>query len=297
MACYRPIVAFKPCDGGPVIFSEKKDHVQIELPCGKCIGCRIRKREEWAVRIYAEAQMHEKKIFATITYDEEHIPRDYGLNYADIQRLNKRLRKKFGPFRFFVAGEYGDQFGRPHYHAIYFGLRPDDLRKCNSLYSRFDLYESTEFDKCWARGKVAIGEVTYQSARYCATYTTKRITGEIADEHYERVSPLTGEIRRVPTEFAKMSLKPGLGQTWLEKYWPEVYQAGHGAVIIDGKKKVIPRFFDKKLDSIAPMVLEGVQFDRYQEAMKYGGNNTPERLAVREECAHARHRFQQETKL
>lgn len=294
MPCYRPIVAFKPVDGGPVIFSEKKDHQQIELPCGKCIGCRIRKREEWAVRIYAESKMHGVNWFATMTYDDVHIPRDYGLNYADVQQLNKNLRKKFGAFRFFVAGEYGDKFGRPHYHAIYFGLDLPDVRKCNSVYADHDLYQSEQFESSWGKGQCIFGAVTYESARYCATYTTKRVTGEIADEHYERYSPLTGEITRVPAEFAKMSLKPGLGVSWLEKYWPDLYLTGHNAVVINGSKKTIPRYFDKQLDRIAPMVLEGVRYDRYKEAMKCSENNTAERLEVRERVAHAMHKFQKE---
>jgi len=111
--CYRPVVAFQPSDGGPVIFTEKKDHRQIILPCGGCIGCRIRKREEWATRIYCEAKMHKENYFVTLTYDDTHLPVDCGLNYRDIELFHKRLRKAVGPFRFFVTGEYGEQNKRP----------------------------------------------------------------------------------------------------------------------------------------------------------------------------------------
>ena len=193
MPCYRPVTAFKPLEGGPIFFSEKKNCVEIKISCGQCIGCRIRKREEWAVRIYAESKMHKRNSFVTFTYDEEHVPDDYSLKYRDMQMLHKRMRKKWGPFRFFCAGEYGDQFGRPHYHAIYFGLDFDDKLKSNSVYAGTDVYESEELNGCWGKGRCVIGEVTYESSRYCAVYTTKRISGDLADSHYLRVSPITGE--------------------------------------------------------------------------------------------------------
>ena len=98
MTCYRPLTAFKPLDGGPVTFFEKPNSREIQLSCGQCIGCRIRKRENWAVRCYCESKMHQDNIFLTLTYDDEHLPSDGSLNYRHYQLFMKRLRKRSGRF-------------------------------------------------------------------------------------------------------------------------------------------------------------------------------------------------------
>lgn len=294
MTCYRPITAFKPADGGPVSFVDKKDHREIQLPCGQCIGCRIRKREEWALRCYCESKMHRNNCFVTLTYNDENLPSDGSLNYTHFQLFMKRMRKHYGSFRFFMCGEYGENTGRPHYHALFFGLDIVDRVKCNSLYSRDDIYKSETVNSLWGKGECRIGEVTYESARYCAVYTTKRITGEMADVHYGRVNTNTGELYFLVPEFGRMSLKPGIGYPWLEKYWKDIYWTGNNAVIVAGKKKPVPRFFDLKMDAIAADVLDETKFDRYKEAMKRAEHNTEDRLAVREEVAHRKAAFDKE---
>lgn len=294
MACNKPITAWKPLEGGAIHFSEKKNCKEIKIPCGLCTACRIRKREEWAVRIYAESKMHKRNVFCTFTYDEEHVPHDYSLDYRHMQLLHKKMREKFGPFRFFTCGEYGDEKARPHYHSIYFGLDFADKLKCNSVFSHFDLYESRDLSSLWGKGKVTIGEVSYESSRYCAVYTTKRMGGDIADAHYCRVSPITGEFVNVTPEFARMSLKPGLGYTWLEKYYKDLYVSGADAMIVNGARKPIPKFFDKKLEEIAPIVLEDYKFKKYQEAMQHPEEFSRARLEVKEKCAIAREKFNKE---
>jgi len=295
MACYRPITCWKPLDGGPVSFSEKKDCREIAIKCGQCIGCRIDKREEWAVRCYAESKMHKSNCFVTLTYSDDNIPPLYSLNYRDFQLFMYRLRQKCGPVRFFMCGEYGEQLGRPHYHALFFGLDFADKRKSNSVYSDFDLYESETLTKLWDKGHSTIGELTYESARYCAVYATKKIVGDKAEDHYFTVDERTGECGlRVP-EFARMSLKPGIGEAWLRKYWPDLYVTGHNAVLVNGSRKKIPRFFDKKMDEIAPLLMDDVEYKRFKEVNHE--NNTRERLAVRENCAKAKERFNLERKM
>jgi len=296
MPCYKPIVAFKPLDGGPIFFSEKKNCKEIEIPCGKCIGCRLRRQDEWAVRCMLEAQMHKSNRFITFTYDDDHMPTDTGLHYEHIQLLHKKMRQKYGPFRFFVAGEYGDESKRPHYHGLYFGLDIPDLVKCNSVYSTSDLYTSESLGKMWGQGFHTIGEVTYSSARYCAAYAVKKVTGDAADAHYERVHLHSGEIVKVEPEFAKMSLKPGLAEEWLRKYWKDVYSV-HNCVYINDQRKPIPRYFDKLMDRWYPFFLEGNKFDRQKEAEKFIDNNTRERREVREIVAKSKQKFNKERRL
>lgn len=295
MACYRPVTVWKPLDGGPIFWREMKNCREIEIPCGHCIGCRIKKREDWAIRIYCESKMHKNNAFVTLTYDDEHLPSDGGLNYRHIQLLHYKMRQEYGPFRFFVAGEYGDATKRPHYHAIYFGLDFPDRAKCNSLHSKHDLYRSSLLEELWGRGSTTIGEVTYESARYCAVYTTKRIGGELADAAYTRVDS-AGEIHKVTPEFARMSLKPGLGEPFLKKYHPEIYNSGHDGVFVGNRKISVPKYFDGVFERLDPDLLEKVKFDRQKEAEKYSEDNTRERRAVKEACRHAKSKFDKERK-
>ncbi|AXH76603.1 MAG: replication initiator protein [Microviridae sp.] len=287
MACYKPIVAWKPLEGGALHFSEKKGCREIKIPCGQCIGCRISKRDAWAFRCYAESKLHKDNCFVTLTYDPEFMPQYGSLNYRDIQLFHKKLRQKLGPFRFFVCGEYGEQFSRPHYHGLYFGLSFPDAVKSNSVQSKYDIYKSEILSELWGKGFCSIGQVTYESARYCAVYTTKKVTGELAESHYSRVVPETGEIVQIEPEFGRMSLKPGIGHDWLVKYAPELLT--HGAVHVYNRKAPIPRFFMDKLALLHEDDFNAMKL-RLESKVDYD-NNSPSRLAVREECAIGKQRF------
>lgn len=289
MTCYRPLVAFKPLDGGPVSFSEKKNSREIQLSCGQCIGCRIKKREDWAIRCYCESKLYPRNSFVTLTYDDEHLPSDGSLNYEHFQLFMKRLRKRVGKLRFFMCGEYGENTDRPHYHALLFGYRPDDLVRANSVYSADPIYDSPAVRETWGKGHISIGDVTYASARYCAVYATKKITGDMARDHYARLNYATGEITELQPEFAHMSLRPGIGAEWLKKFYPDLYLSGADAVVIDGQRRSIPRYFHSAMENIAPLVLDDHQFKMYMEATKHPENNTAERLQVREAVTLAKH--------
>lgn len=41
----------------------------IKLPCGKCIGCKLDRSKQTAVRLMCEAQLHEHNSFLTLTYN------------------------------------------------------------------------------------------------------------------------------------------------------------------------------------------------------------------------------------
>ena len=83
------------------------------------MACRQNRARSWSFRCLAELQ-GTTALFLTITYDDENNP-GYLLK-KDLQDFHKRLRKAFGPFRFYACGEYGDTTHRPHYHGIYYGL-------------------------------------------------------------------------------------------------------------------------------------------------------------------------------
>jgi hypothetical protein len=96
----------------------------LYVPCGKCIACRIARTREWTVRIMHEMSCHDNAVFATLTYDDDHLPPDRSISKDELQRFIKRLRKELGDrkIRYFACGEYGETTNRPHYHAIIFGL-------------------------------------------------------------------------------------------------------------------------------------------------------------------------------
>lgn len=295
MPCFKPVTAYQPPDGGRLVFQELKDHREIQFPCRKCIGCRLDHQSSWALRCQAEAALHRVNLFITLTYADEHLPSLHSLSKRDVQLFLKRVRKAGYKFRYFCAGEYGEQLGRPHYHLLAFGLDLPDLVRINSVHARHALYESKLLTGHWGKGNVVIGGVSYESARYAAGYCLKKITGPLAEDHYTYLDPRTGELGQREPEFSLMSRHPGLGTEWFRKFAPELFV--HAAAVQKGGYKV-------RLPEFARGILEGVDADAYEglvarlteEAKKCDSNRTRERLAVREASAKAKIQFQKERK-
>ena len=109
------------------------DPKMVSFPCGQCIGCRLDYSRQWADRIVMESMSYPgRSWFFTLTYSDENLPvSDLGtftLYPRDVELFMKRLRREYGEgVRFFLAGEYGDQSARPHYHACVMNLSLLDL--------------------------------------------------------------------------------------------------------------------------------------------------------------------------
>lgn len=293
VACYHPLSAYQCADGG-IVFSERKggDVVRaLQLPCGQCVGCRLERSRQWAMRCVHEASLWPANCFITLTYNDEHLPEDRSLDYEDFQKFMKRLRKRFSgvavgtlpqphPIRFYMAGEYGENFGRPHFHACLFNFDFDDKREWMKTKSGSKIYRSKALEELWPFGFSSIGDVNFQSAAYVARYIMKKVTGKNADEHYESVTP-DGEIVERRPEFNKMSLKPGIGAGWYQKFKTDVYP--HDYVVVNGKKVKPPRFYDNKYRLEFPLEFEDIQFHREMDARSRFSDNTDERLAVKEQ--------------
>lgn len=229
----------------------------VEIPCGRCIGCRLAYSRMWADRCLAEATLHESSYFITLTYDQEHLPYPIDmetgeiltqewptLRKRDMQLFLKRLRKGYeheNKIRFFLAGEYGGKTGRPHYHAIIFGLRLDDL----ILYKRtplgFNLYNSEFVSRTWGQGHVVIAEVTWETCAYTARYIMKKQTGSGA-EIYEELN--------IQPEFTLMSRKPGIAKDFYEMNKLDFLRYGETDISTPkgGKKIRNTKYFDKFLE-------------------------------------------------
>jgi hypothetical protein len=116
--------AVRMVDGSVKFVSRNKKGVDgtLELPCGQCIGCRLERSRQWAMRCLHESSLYDRNAFVTLTYDDEHLPPGGSLNYPDFQRFMKRLRKNSkSPIRFYMGGEYGESTLRPHFHVCLFG--------------------------------------------------------------------------------------------------------------------------------------------------------------------------------
>lgn len=203
MPCYYPVKAHKGPDGVKIGRGGYTDR-PVDLPCGRCVGCRAKKAREWMLRCVHENQVHRDSCFVTLTYDDDHVPSTGSLEKSEFSLFLKRLRKKFTiccpqsngtswcgapvgrSFRFFACGEYGEQSFRPHYHALFFGLSFNDLVPTQ----RKDLFRSQVLDSIWARGACYIGHVTPSSAGYVAGYVNKKQGGSWGGARLEgRVAP------------------------------------------------------------------------------------------------------------
>lgn len=242
------------------------------------------------MRCVHEAALHEHSVFVTLTYSDEHLG-SLSLVYRDFQNFMRRLRRAKPGVRFYAAGEYGEDFERPHFHALLFGCFFEDRQFHKELDSGFRLYRSAQLERLWPFGFSSVGDVTFESAAYVARYVMKKVTGRAAEQHYEFVDIGSGEVSQRRAEFNRMSLKPGIGAGWFKKFGNEVFPEDF--VVINGMKFSPPKYYDKLLGKMDPAALEDVEYSRFlrSSAESYEGENSSERLAVREAVHKARLQF------
>ena len=277
MPCYKPLQAYQ-CADGSVVFQERRGRDSVRsllLPCGQCIGCRLERSRQWAMRCMAEAALYEHNSYVTLTYRPEVMPEDGSLRYRDFQLFMKRLRKYYKA-RFFMCGEYGENFGRPHFHAILFNVHFEDRSYFMVSPSGARLYRSQVLELLWPHGFSSIGDVTFESAAYVARYCMKKVTGDNAQYWYGEREP----------EFCHMSLKPGIGARWIDKYLTDVYPSG--MMVVNGAECKSPRYFDKRFKKVSDEEFAQLVMRREQLARANYLDNTEARLSVKEQVAAAR---------
>lgn len=221
----------------------------MEIPCHNCMGCKLDKAYQWSVRMMHESKLYDENCFITLTYNDEACPQNYGLDLRHLQLFFKRLRKSLGDrkIRFFACGEYGDDNGRPHYHAIVFNYDPPDKLK----HSVNDLgqinYTSETLESLWSHGFATTAAVEHASCSYVARYVTKKIRSDdtFGADRYYRLSPIDGAFHQVRPEFAVMSRRPGLGTAYVEQFKSDFYPSGY--IVVDGVRKAVPAFYKSKL--------------------------------------------------
>lgn len=293
MPCYHPLKAWRAKRPGVdgrrgIVFSLASASVTepLSVPCGKCIGCKMLIAQAWAMRAMHEAQFHELNCFVTLTYSDRNLPEGGTLRPTDLVLFMKRLRKFIEPVRisFFACGEYGDIGGRPHYHALLFGM--DFLDK--TLWkdsSAGKMFLSPTLERLWGHGFTSVGPVTAATAAYVARYVTKKVGKD--ESAYECVDK-DGVIHKREPEFARMSRRPAIGRKWIEKFASDVYPDDF--CVREGKEVGVPRYYDKRLEIENAALFAAVKAERLgamlsDEAWK---DSKPSRLAVREIVAQAK---------
>lgn len=297
MTCYHPLQGFRSKEVNSsgkrsIVFNRKFGYsdLPIAVPCGQCIGCRLERSRQWAIRCQHEASLYADNCFITLTFDDQHLPSDRSLDVRVFQLFMKKLRKKFQgltpvhdsetgettfPIRFYHCGEYGETFGRPHYHALIFNFDfPDkvlfSVREGNRLYTSASLQE------LWPFGFATIGSATFESAAYVARYIMKKRFGDDADAHYNGRKP----------EYTTMSRRPGIGARWFEKYVSDVYP--HDRVIIRAKQMRPPKYYDRMFELYSPSEYSLIKRKRVLAAKNNLDDQTPDRLLVKERVHKAR---------
>lgn len=238
MACYKPLKGWLAKNGG-ITFNaaEALKDVTKEVACGKCIGCRLERSRMWAVRCVHEARMHKENCFLTLTYAPEHLPKGGTLVPQHFTLFLKRLRKSIYPKKisYFHCGEYGELLSRPHYHALIFGHDFSDKTPGRKSKSGYPTWDSQTLNRLWGLGDCNIGELNFETAAYTARYALKKITGDVAEKHYNGKHP----------EYCTMSTKPAIGKRWLDKHIDQVYRRDR--IVVNGVEQLPPRYYDKLL--------------------------------------------------
>lgn len=280
MACYHPIVMYR-CRSGrnkdtgkwSLTASPKKGFTDLPVvvPCGRCIGCRLDRSRQWAIRCVHEASLHRDNCFITLTYSPEYIDEKcpFGsLQVKPFQDFMKRLRRYADSIgvkgvRFIHCGEYGEKNGRPHEHAILFGFDfPDKKFLC--MRHGFPVWTSEELRRLWPWGLHEIGVCTFKSAAYIARYVVKKITGDGAAAHYCGKKP----------EYLTMSNRPGIGARFYDRYHGDIFP--NGFLVVNNRKCAPPRYYKKLLEKNDPELYKEmyVKLTASESALKRADNVT-----------------------
>lgn len=247
-----------------------------------------------------ESSLYKENAFLTLTYDRSPdgdtlVPEH---NVLFMKRLRKHVKRKI---RFYHCGEYGDTTLRPHYHSIVFNLDFEDKKFHKTTESGSKLYISPTLDKIWGHGHTYVGDVTFESAAYCARYVMKKLTGARKSEYGDRVP-----------EYSTMSRGGtgglgGIGAPWLRKWKRDVFP--NDFCVINGRRVRVPKAYDQLMikaespigewvedetgfpvwmPSIRKTAMESTKAKRIRSAAKHSENQTRERLDVIEELTELR---------
>lgn len=191
---------------------------QLEVPCGRCYQCVKRRRNDWYFRCRVESMVNKYTYFGLLTYAET----DMTLNVRDIQLFIKRLRHK-AKLKYLIAGEYGDQKNRPHWHCIFFSPEKINYNDIKNAWKGGYENDDNKNKAGWIRFELIRSTA---SLRYVVKYLYKY---DGTDKKFELL----------------MSKNPTIGHSFLnnQSYFLETKKT---SVTLDNRITVIPRYYKRK---------------------------------------------------
>lgn len=268
-----------------------QNHPTVEVACGRCQGCRRDHAVSWALRMCGEMRMHSQNCFITLTYNDEHLPKNKSLSVRDWQLFHKRARSKIKkPFKFYHAGEYGEEDWRPHDHAMIFGYDFPEKEFYKWSPTGHAIYRSPLLEELWSVDSSSLGfssiqDACFETAAYVARYVLKKRTNPAgalgpgpADFHYKGRKP----------EYSTMS--NGIGRSYYDRYKEELFRHGH-LKTPGGHTYPIPRYYRNLMKEDDPARAEGIFLRAESEVTDYERiEKLPRRRRARETCARERAR-------
>ncbi|AXL15625.1 replication initiator protein [Microviridae sp.] len=196
------------------------DQNEITAPCRKCSQCMRDRKIAWIGRMLAAEQTAIETWFCTFTYGGGYENEDaYWLDYRDLQRTFKKMRRAGHKFQYVSVGEYGSENARAHFHAVIFwqSTPPDRV-----LGLKYNMPNASDDERCsfWEHGIVRYEEPKSQQA--AAAYMMDYLDKE-----------------NMQKNALKFSKNPALGQPYLLEYARERAVAGL-ALFPDGPSFTIP---------------------------------------------------------
>lgn len=254
---------------------DEPDGMLLQVPCGKCDGCKLDYSRRWATRAINEAKLFDEYrncSFLSLTFNEENL-RSTTLGYSVdkaffkswVKRLRYAVQSEYGvTFRHMSCGEYGAKRSRPHYHMLIFGFNfPDKYvfkveRKYGTLIT---YYRSPFLEKLWhlpgrtdSAGFSMIGNVNFETCAYVARYVTKKCHNK---DVYGDKQP----------EFLNVSRMPGLGYEYCANRLDTIFGTGH-LVLPSGHKTPIPRYYESICEKLNPELYYNYKYEKFQKMRK-----------------------------
>lgn len=177
--------------------------------CRKCKQCKDARIRDLTGRCIAERQTCVGAHMVTLTYADlapgvKPVEAE-SLTYKDVQKWMKRLRKAGYPLRYFLAGEYGEQKGRAHWHVLTFWQERIPEWQIGNNWN----------DPFWSPyaygGHINVAEFNVASVGYVAQYLNNDDpeSGVEAEQHMSTKPPLGFEyFMRLADDYVAQQLIP-----------------------------------------------------------------------------------------